>query len=125
MSEMYFDLGSAFKDSIIGDTFEVRSPHDPKWGYKPEKWTKSQEEVWARWWMQSERYLSAKAADPASKVFGPRIAMIGAKGSGKTYEGAMISIEQAQRFPDSVGMLCSNTFPQLKKSLMPHIRDVA
>lgn len=53
----------------------------------------------------------------------PVVAMIGAKGSGKTRFGAKLAIDQAQRFPESLGCIISNTYEQATGISAPQLVD--
>lgn len=117
------DLSKAFGERFESGNIEIRSPHDPEWGYDPAKWTASQEELWTEYMRQDAARKEAMARGDRNPPH-VRLAMIGGKGSGKTFAGAMIAAQQAQQYPGSIGMFCSNTFPQLRKSLVPHFKEV-
>lgn len=161
------DFTGAFDDAVEAGRIEVRDPHDPAWGYKPSRWTKSQEDVWRYYWEADRIYALFREAtapygelrDEGREVYDVetgalvwttpspgdtyeaegqtwtcefehtglveiKAAMIGGKGSGKTFLFAMIAAKLVQKYPGSIGMLCSNTFPQLQKSLVPHFLTV-
>lgn len=127
---MSIDLQTKLADAMSGSRFDVLSPHDPEYGYDPDEWTDSQEKAWEYWWEQTAKhhnhveehgYQDAPDGSPLPPV---RVAMIGGKGSGKTYAGAMFAAEMAQRYPGSLGMFASGTFPQVNKNISPHFREV-
>ena len=56
---------------------------------------------------------------------GPRISMIGAKGSGKTWFGAAYAFHMGQMFPNSLGCVISNTYTQAKDNAGAHLTTMA
>ena len=110
---------------MSGGRYEIRSPHDPDFGYKEDVWTESQERAWAYWQNRTRLYhkhINEHGFDPAPPPV--RLAMLGGKGSGKTYLGAMLAAWQVQKYPGSLGMFASGTFPQVNKNISPHFREV-
>lgn len=112
MTNNNIDIERIFDEVESELNIEVRDPLLAPYG-DPAKMTATQKKAWAFFWEMRE------------KVAGVRIAMIGAKGSAKTYFGACFAMAMAQLYPGSIGCIISNSYPQAKDNAGPHLIRVA
>lgn len=89
------DFEQMFASVEEANSIEYRHPFPPN-----EKITRAQDHAW--------RFLMAREDQ------GPKIAMIGAKGSGKTHFGSAYAFHMAQKYHESLGCVISNTYTQAK-----------
>lgn len=96
---------------------EYRDALLPPYG-DPEKSTATQLKAWKL----MDKFEGATDEDGHLK--GVLIAIIGAKGSGKTYFGACFASRMMQKFPESIGCVISNTYGQVKDNAIPAFHEV-
>ena len=104
------DVEATAKEVDSARSVEVRDPLLSPYGDES-KMTASQEEIW--------RFRLRHMGTPSV------LAIIGAKGSGKTHAGACFDVYNAQKYPGSLGCIISNTYQQAKDNAVPELLKAA
>lgn len=114
------DFDRLFDDAYDKNELQFRDPFIPPYGV-PKYTTVTQLKVHE---FLHKEYPIDKYPEIGGATVRKGVAMIGAKGSAKTYTGAMGAATLAQKFPGSVGCLISNSYPQAKDNGAPHLITV-
>ena len=116
------DLGGMAEGIRASHAFEYRDPFGEEWG-DPSRTTRTQANAVAFYRSRGKGIYVYDPLEGKEVLRPPLVAMIGAKGSGKTRLGAKLAIDWAQIYPGSLGCIISGTYDQATSISAPQLAD--